>query len=530
MRWIWLGLVGCGPSIDERVPARPIATQLVVHVDPLIRGLPQDCESDDLVHCGGLQGSAFVRRSRNLEWLSDCWKAESRTLNVQVGPDMALAWAGDSDVMADLAEEVDLQQVSDASQRALKALQSLNNAGLLSVGVHAHAQMQDGSGRWGDLDVAATLDPCGDVSEPVGVERATSEAANGVTKLADVLGMDLVSFGSQLPRSVAGKVTAVEDPQALDTGVYSDFPPEYQPKILGAGLSECFVHEFDHPIFEAYPSSDLGPLEVGDGPMVVPGTRVVGSMAAHLGVGQDGSVGASQRRFVQQLIQWRHSALKGEADRPWAFTFHTHLFDLMAGTPEKQNPSDRDSDAVAGQKFRGDLDQVAAFLDTWSRASGFTDVRSTGTGVVEWVTAEAFAEMGPGPDSPTSYEEYPYLPVLQQLEHSHLACTASTHGVWIAGFERCTAGWSWGRGEGGYTCSDDAEPDWLTVLIPASEGCQPIPKAGSTGWVLDAENPADGPFLIEEPLECWGDLFVPSAGLLVIAESDSLLPSFCMNG
>jgi hypothetical protein len=443
---------------------------------------------------------------------------------------MALAWAGDTEVMADLALEVGSQQVTDASQGALTALQSLNNAGLLSLGVHAHSQIRDSTGLWGDLDVVAPMDPCGDVSEPAGVERAVSEAASGAAALADVLGMDLLSFGSHLPRSIAGKVTVVEDPQALDTGIQSEFPASFRPKILGAGLSECFVHEYDHPILEAYPASETGPLHVGDGPMVVPGTRVVGSMAAHLGVGQDGSVGASQRRFVQQLIQWRHSALKGEADRPWAFTFHTHLFDLMAGTPGEHSPGDRRSDATIGQKFRDDLDQVANMLDTWAKADGLAGVRSTGTGVVEWETVEGFAEMGPGVDSPTSYVEYPYLPVLRQLDDSHLACTTSTKGVWMAGFERCGSGWSWGENGGGYTCSDGEEPDWLTVLIPDRAGCQSIPKAGSTGWTLDAENPADGPFLIEDPMECWGELFVPAEGLLVVAEPDSLLPSICLNG
>ena len=530
MRWIWLGLIGCEPSKDQRVSAPPIAAQLVVHVDPLIRGFPQDCESDDLVRCGALQGAAFVRRSRNLEWLADRWKADSRTIDIQVGPDMALAWAGNEGVVADLAEEVGPQEVADASQGALSALQTLNTAGLLSLGVHAHAQIQDSSGLWGDLDVAASMDPCGEVSEPPGVERATSEAAIGAGALADVLGLDLVSFGSQLPRSIAGKVTVMEDPQALDTGIQSDFPPSFRPKILGAGLSECFVHEYDHPILEAYSASPTGPLDVGDGPMVMPGTRVVGSMAAHLGVKQDGSVGASQRRFVQQLIQWRHSALKGEADRPWSFTFHTHLFDLMAGTPDQHSPGDRVSDATVGQKFRDDLDQVAGMLDTWTRVDGLGDVRSTGGGVVEWMTSEGIAAKGPGEHSPTSYTEYPYLPVLQQLDDSHLVCTVSSHGVWMAGFERCASGWSWGQHEGGYTCSDGEEPEWLTVLIPNNEGCQPIPTAGSSGWILDGENPEDGPFVFDPPLECWGELFVPAEGMLVIAESDSLLPSFCLNG
>lgn len=506
-------LMGCGPGSDDRPVGPPVQVQLVVHVDPLIRGPTRPCVSADLTRCGDLMGPAFVRRSRNLEWLVNRWTATGRSLDLQMGPEMAMAWSGDASVLGDLSEELADGEASRSADRVRGLIEKAVEERVVTVGVHAHSQRMDASGLWGDLDALAAIDPCAVKVEPVGAVDTARAGVDAVRTFAEGVGAQLHSFGSHLPRTMAQRIELV-DSEGLTS--------------LGAGASECFGHEHDHPVFERFASSDEGALRVAEGPSVNPGIRVVGSMAPHLGVSQDGSLGASRRRLVQLILNWRQSVLSGEGDRSWFFSFHTHLFDLMEGEPSPEEPGSRGLSATEGQRFRTDLEGLASSVDAFASMDGLMGARSSGSGLMEWTATPDLAE--PGPDNPGTYEQYPYLPVVALLDNSHMVCSASSHGVWMAGFERCDAGWRWGGDSQGFSCSDGAEPDWLGVIVPESEGCQPIPWAGEHGWPLDGEDPETDRYSVHDNYDCWGELFVPQAGLLVETDERSLLPSFCLNG
>ncbi len=508
-----LMIIACGPGEDLRPVGPPIQTQLIVHVDPLVRGPAQPCENANLKQCGALMGPAFMRRSRNLEWLLGRWQKRGRTLDLQLGPEMALAWAGDESTLSGLSSTLDQGEAERVADSARKAIAQALDSGTATLGVHAHNQMPDADGLWGDLDVEAAADPCGDAVDPAGSYETATAGIDAVRVLAERLEAPVVSFGSHLPRTLEGRNSV-----ASEAGL----------EALGAGGSECFTHVHDHPIFERFGSGTGGPIDVGEGLPVAPGVRVVGSMAPHLGVAQDGSLEASRRRLIQLLLNWRNAALSGEGERSWFFGFHAHLFDLMEGEPSPHRAADRGRSATEGQRFRGELDGLATTLDEFTGLDGFMGARSAGGGLVEWVTVPELAV--PGEDNPAEYGVYPYLPVPAMLEGSHLVCTATSHGVWMAGFERCEAGWIWGEEPGGYSCTDGEEPSWIGVIVPESEGCKPIPLAGTFGWPLDATEPDQARYPLHADYECWGGLFVPMAGLLVETDERSLLPSFCMNG
>ncbi|MGB0638174.1 MAG: hypothetical protein ACPGTU_02505, partial [Myxococcota bacterium] len=487
MGWWFPFLIACTNPKGSLPSQSPIQAQLVVHSDPMVRGETVACESSGLVRCGELQGEPWVRRTNNLVWLASRWSERGRTVDLQMGPDVALAWAEDPVVVEQLVKGIGAEEVTETAARGRAAMDDLLRSGGATLGLHGHTQLQDASGRWGDIDLAEGGDPCQGMREVDAAERVLFEHAQGVAVLAEELDTDILTVSSHIPRSMAGKIAAVEFPDGLDSTSHRDFPERYQPISLSGGLSECFQHIADHSVFEAYGSNADGPLMAGGGPMVVPGHRVVGSMASHLGVAQDGSLLAAERRLFQLMLNWRYAALQGGPERPWVFTFHAHLFDLHDGEPDPDEPSARDRNAVQGQSFRGEVDALAGIVDSFSSVSNWKGVESSGSGVMEWsrvdqIQAEgsAFSYGDEGEPHPAVTDDNnPYLHLVStHLKNSHKVCEESVGGTTLVGFERCDAGWSWGTPVRGFGCSDGSEPTWVGVALSAEPSCVDIDPVG----------------------------------------------------
>jgi hypothetical protein len=532
MGWWFSFLIACTNPKGSLSSQSPIQAQLVVHADPMVRGETIACESPGLVRCGSLQAEPWVRRTNNLVWLEERWVERGRTVDLQMGPDVALAWAEDPLVADQLISDIGVDVVSETAARGRGALDSLLSAGLATLGLHGHTQIQDASGRWGDIDLAPAGDPCGEMSEVDGAERVLFEHAQGVAGLADELGTDILSISSHIPRSMVGKVASVEFPDELDGSVRRDFPERYKPVSLGGGLSECFQHAADHSAFEVYGASMDAPLMAGGGPMVVPGHRVVGSMAPHLGVPQDGSLPAAERRLFQLMLNWRYAALQDGPERPWVFTFHAHLFDIQDGDPDPSEASDRQRNAVQGQSFRNEIDALAGVIDQFARLSTWEGVQSTGEGVMEWVRVDQLHEQGSAfsygdesePQPELTEDNNPYLHLVStHLENTHKVCDVSIGGTTVVGFERCDAGWSWGAPSRGFGCSDGSVPTWVGVALNVGTSCTSIDPVGLRVAPVDGDE-------FEDPVACGGGLWVPNVGLLLEANEGAVLPGMCASG
>jgi hypothetical protein len=530
MVWWIIGLVACISGGGELPAQFPVQVQLVVHVDPLIRGPNTGCRNPDLRHCGSLRGSAFVRRTNNLVWMSERWLKTGRTVDVQLGPEMALAWAGNPAVIADLAEEVGEEIALEASELGSEHLGALLEAGLGTLGVHGHDQVMDSSGKWGDVALPESQDPCRGIEEEPLAEWVVHNQVQGVSTLAERLGADLLSFSSHVPRTIAGKMMAVSNPDGLDEEEHRVFSDRFQPVSLGSGLSSCLSDVADHPPFEAFPADARAPLLAGTGPMVVPGVRVVGSMASHFGMKRDGSLPAAHRRLIQLLVNWRYSGLMGDEGRPWTYTFHAHLFDLQGGKSDPFRAADRESNAAEGQSFRPDVEGLAALVDGLSKQVFWNGVETTGQGVTEWRTTDEFSMEGTqfsfgdveDPLPTDTWDDFPYLPLVSKvLANSHFQCEVQVGNARVYGFRRCDSGWGWGAP--GYACVNGAVPRWVGLVIPTSDGCVEIEPKGLQVAPVDGQK-------LEPANSCPDGLWAPREGLVVQASREATLPGRCTSG
>ncbi|MFT5687062.1 MAG: hypothetical protein ACI8RZ_008019 [Myxococcota bacterium] len=510
-------LLGCAPP-DITATQPPIQVMLTVHADPLPR-LLVGCEDDDLTGCGTPVGRSWYRRTRNATWLLERWLETGRTVDLQVGPEIGLSWSGDADTLAALAEDPDLDDAFIAEQ--ITAVQDVLSAALsaenAALGVHLHTVAEDASGLLGVASRPDGVHPCAAWSgeplteaDPAVLEDVVGFGVRGVASLADVMGTPLASYTGHLPASLSGKIAMVTDP----TSIVPDLPTSFAPTGLSSAYSECFFQQVDHPPFELWRADDGQALLAGEGPVVLPGERVVGSMAEHLEAPTDGTWAAASRRLIQLLISWRHAALTGQAARPWAYTFHVHLYQLEPGLPDPDDPAARhDIFPDEGQPYRGDVEGIAGMLDvlsdspTWQGAGG--------SGVVQWVLPEDLSAEGSQfsygtPDAPPpdglDAAQYPYLLlVAERLAESHLACSAMVEGVAVYRFLRCPSGWQWGGP--GSRCLDPVEP--VFALIPQDATCLAVPDGLLSAASVDAEVMSGAEWCSD------GRLSIPIQGLLV---------------
>lgn len=506
---IFLATTGCAPPSGGQGSQSTIQAHLVVHVDPMARTAGAGCEDPQLQGCGPVDFESWHRRTRNLTWLAETWVAQGRTVDLQLGPEAAKAWAGHPATLAVMGDEA--ESVAD---EGMCALRHIVGSGQASLGLHMHTVLPDGPGAWGALKVAASDDPCAATqSNPTEevpadqVEALVHYGATAVHPLSTMLDSPIESFSAHVPRSMATKIAVIEAPDTIDPDTQRSFPLSFQPKHLSTALSECFQHEVDHPPFEAYPSDGLVPLGAGQGPMVIPGNRVVGSMAPHLGRPSDGSLGAARRRLLQLLLNWRVAGLNGEAERPWVYTFHAHLFDLGEGTPD---PFERDArllSANEGHPFREDVAALAQTVDALSSRPTWAGVGGV-SGVIEWSLPSDLdvggSRFGLDPDG-----ENPYLPlVTERLAHSHLQCSDTVDGFDLFQLDRCPGGWVWGGDGYGQHCRDGASPQAVTVIVSAQGGCVPGDSTGVQVGEVDGDS-------MTSPLRCAAGLRVPPAGLII---------------
>jgi hypothetical protein len=430
-------------------------------------------------------------------------------VDLQLGPELALAWAGHPDTLETLGEGAE-----PVAEEGLCALHQLVDSGQASLGLHMHGVLPDGPHSWGELRQTATDDPCAATREnpiveadPQTVETLVHYGASAVHPLATMLGAPIKSFTAHLPRSMATKIAVLEDPDSIDPDVHRSFPESFQPVSLGSAYAECLQQAVDHPPFEVYPADGLLPLGAGQGPMIVPGNRVVGSMASHLGKPSDGSLEAARRRLLQLLLNWRVAGLRGERARPWVFTFHAHLFDLGKGAPDPTDPAGRLRAATQGHPFREDVDALARTIDQLSARPQWHGVGGS-EGVMQWSLPEdlsvAGSRFGLDPDG-----DLPYLPlVTERLAEGHLVCSTSEDGFDFFVVDRCPSGWAWGGSGFGQHCSDGQVPEVVTVILKGGGGCAPGDSHGLQVGEVDGER-------MTGPSRCPDGLRVPSSGLIV---------------
>ena len=522
-------LLGCAPpEITANQP--PIQVVLTVHADPLPRLLVA-CEDERLTGCGNPVARSWYRRTRNATWLLQRWVETDRTVDLQIGPEIGLSWSGDPDSLAALAQDPDLdedeidEQVSAVQDALLVAL----SAERAALGVHLHTIAEDPSGLLGAAPRPSGPQPCdawaGDPLSEADAEILSAVVGFGVTgaaALADQLGTPLTSFTGHLPASLATKIALVSDPDSVVPGL----PDAFAPVGLSSAYAECFIQQVDHPPFEVWSADTSQALLAGDGPIILPGERVVGSMAEHLDATTDGSWGAAARRLIQLLINWRYTALTSQSARPWAYTFHIHLYQLEPGLPDPSDPEARHEILPEeGQSYRGDVEGIAGMLDVLAASPSWQG--AGGSGVVQWVLPEALSADGSQfsygePDAPPpdgmDRSLYPYLPlVAERLEGSHLACSGWRDGVAVFRFERCASplgdvGWQWGGP--GNTCPEPTEE--VYALIPESATCLAVPGGALSAGAVDDEAMSGAVWCSSERLS------IPAQGLLVEPVGDGV--------
>jgi len=531
-------LVACAAP-DTHVGQPGILSWLIVHVDPLPRSGDPDCVNPELSSCGDLDAAVWRGHTENLAWLSDRWIDASRTMDLELGPEASLGWAEESDVAAALDASFEGRGEPDpaatraevaASGRASVA--ALVAAGSASLGVHVHDLLPDEDGAWGSVLLNHGDEPEGDTPEactawaedPVIearddlVEDVVGVGVRGASAIADPLGEPLVSFTGHLPKSMAGKIDILEDPGRFSSDGVSTFPDTFRPTDLGSAYSECLTVSVDHQPFETWLADEDQALLAGDGPPVVPAARVVGSMSVHLGVPQDGSLGADARRLLQELVNWRYAGLVGDEPRPWIFTFHEHLFDLYPGDPNPNVEDERGLRPNVGQKFRKDLEGMASLVDAFAGRAGWQGVDASDSAVIHWAhpadldpagSRFSYGVADEAPPEGMDRDTYPYLPlVAERLAGTHLVCAGSEGDVEIYGMLRCDAGWAWGGDSPGYHCQDAASPGWVYLLIPDRPTCLDAPAGAASAAAVDDEE-------MGAPTLCGGGLEVPLQGLLV---------------
>ena len=253
--------------------------------------------------------------------------------------------------------------------------------------------------------------------------------------------------------------------------------------------------------------------------MVVPGERVIGALDEHLDVWADTSASAAARRLIQLMLNWRISGLRGDVQRPWVFTFHTHLYQLNPGTPAPLDPTARESSTREGGMLRGDLEALSSWMDELAGSGELSGVPAAGGAVLDWVAPSELVTEGSGfdygsvdqsPDSELDLEQYPYLPmVAERLDQSHLVCEGHRDGVTIFGFSRCADGWAWGAPGPGYGCRDQGRPEGLYVLLAPDTACVDVPRAALQVAALDAEGMGEAQWCDS------GRLMVPREGLII---------------
>ncbi len=531
-------LAACAPVEAPITEQPPILAWLVVHVDPLPRQSEGDCLEEAVTGCGALKGETWRDRTENLVWLTDRWIETGRTMDLELGPEAALGWAEDPEVTASLVATLEEAGDEDAATTAAEtvatgraSISALVSSGAASLGVHVHDIVPDAGGLWGAVylnlgeiseegspEVCTTWeeDPLAEPRADV-IERVVAYGVNAADAIAAPLGAPLESFTGHLPRSMSGKITVVEDVEALDPENVTGFPERFAPTNLGSAYSECLTVALDHQPFEAWPADEIRALAAGDGPPVVPGARVVGSLSEHLGVPADGSLGADARRLLQAVVNWRYAGLMGEAPRPWVFTFHTHLFDLYPGAPNADIALERGLRPQLGQKFRKDLDAFAGLIDAFEGKTRWQGMAQEG-GVTRWAlprdvdaagSAFSYSQEGEAPPEAMDREAYPYLPlVAERLSFSHLGCTGEMDGVELYGMMRCEAGWAWGDDQSGYHCADGAASRWVYLLIPEGPTCLEMPSEAALFAPVDGE-------AMGGPTRCGDGVEVPVQGLLV---------------
>jgi hypothetical protein len=536
--WVSL-LLACADPAQHGIAGEPvqpaIQALLVVHVDPLPRDGGGACEDASITRCGPPLATAWRQRTENLGWLAEQWTRDRRTVDLQLGPESSLGWMEDPAVAGALARSFEragdpdgIGAVAQTAARGRAALGALVGAGSATLGVHVHTVRSVGGGDFGDgLRITEGPGPCeaweGDpMIEDPAAEAVVALGVAAAAPLAAAVGAELRSFTGHLPRTMAGKIQLLDDPDGLDPNVAVDFDARFAPANLGSAYSECLHLVTDHPPFEPWAAHDSRALAAGEGPLVLPGERVIGTLEEHLGAWADTAGPAARRRLWELLLNWRVAELRGDPPRPWVWSYHTHDFQLNPGRPDPARAEDRALRPVEGNSLRGDLLEVAEMIDELGSWAGWQGLPTPEDGLLRWSRSEAlrgegsFFDVGAEGEAPSalSVEDSPYLPLLAEaLADGHQICEgALPEGVQVLGFGVCAAGWAWGGERPGFHCADGALVDRTYVLIPALPGCHEV-----GGVEIIEAAPVDGE-AFGAPPDCGaGRLELPAEGLLLRA-------------
>lgn len=525
------GLLACqSPALRQAQP--PIDVHLVVHIDPLVRRGAEECQTPQVSSCGSFTPGPWEERVENLAWLSARWVETGRAMDLQWGPEMAHLLTEEPAHVQAMVEAFEEDGETEAEARVAAgiaqgqaAVREALDAGVAAQSVHVHTVLRDAGGGWGTglltnegahpCDAWAG-DPLEEAPEPV-VEAVVQYGAEGGSRMVRAFGVPLRSFTGAVPRVLANKIRALSDPDALDPQTARSFPAEWTPTLLGGAYSECMMRATGHPPFELYRSDDDQALLGGEGPLVHPGEPVVGNMADHLDLPGEGLPGATMRRLLQAMLAWRYDSLRGAPARPWAYSFHTHLFHLYPGAVPALDPGARDVNAGVGGSYRRDLETVASFVDAFAQGPWQGLGSTVGGGPLRWALPTLESEVEPtfsygSADAPPPAEldaDYPYLPLLaERLDEASLVCRGALDGVQLFGLLRCPSGWAWGGERPGFHCAEAEDPAPVYLLVPEASACLDLGGAAVRAAPVSAAS-------LGGPSPCEKGIRVPVEGLLV---------------
>lgn len=434
-----------------------------------------------------------------------------------------MAWMEDPRAVGWLSGELSEDSIRESAAAVRDALQIGLDTGRLTLGAHYHTVADDGDLLGMPfLNVTESTTACEAWAENPMLEEDADDIAAIVdfgfqapAALANQLGTNLSSINGHVPRRLSGK-TAVSEALSL-------------PGTLGAGYSECFAQVTHHPAFEAWRSDGLSATGVGDGSIIVPGLRSIGSMAPHLGAPSDGSLRAARRSLLILLLNWRYAALEGLEPRPWLLAMRTHIYQLngyVGGEIVREEVQ-----ALGGHAFRADLMAMTRVVDQLSTSSAWLGASGEAGPVVKWVRADEVSTEGARfsygePDQPplTSFDAaaYPYpLPLLaERLQNSHFICEMREDDSTVFSFSRCSSGWGWEGND--YTCASPTQKVLVLVHHNMQGGCVSVPSGSIQSAALDAS-------VLGAPERCDdGALDVPPAGILIEADTQDWWPLDCL--
>jgi hypothetical protein len=471
LSWLWIFLSACHPLTSDPLQ-NPIQFQLVLHGEPIPRVETTDCQSQGLNNCGLNHAGVIFERTRNWIWLANEVREQNVKIDLQISPDMALAWAGDeSNIKLQRLGDITKDEYRDVIDEVFILNQQMIELDQMKLGLHIHNGREDELSGIGDLSYpSGGPSPCeesGDnpITEPPiePLQKNLIWSLESLNTLATQMDTDISTFTGHFPRSMVSKSLMIQDPEAL---IGTEVPDSFKPSHLSSAYSECFLQVYDHASWFLWPSDTESSMGIGNGPIIQPSLRPTGSMNDHLNFDSDSSLGSNLRRLVQIFVAHRYAQMRSLPPLPWGLGIHTHLFQLYSGQPNPNKIGSRKNLAVDGNQYREDLIQLISFVKEFEENpwEGIANEEP----ILEWSWD---VEDTPLTDEKSLEEWHDYvgLPMLRTaLVESHLRSYDRNSDFDYFKFDQCKSGWEWGVTYG-YSCLEDIVE--IELYIPKEAMC-----------------------------------------------------------